>query len=84
MDVVFSAADSITVLHRADLIAEGASADIRANSEVRRVYLGRAGERSCSRRRRDQHLYGLSRALFDVSITVEHGQVSACGTQRRG
>ena len=40
MDVVFSAADSITVLHQGRVIAEGAPADIRANSEVRRVYLG--------------------------------------------
>ena len=40
MDVVFSAADSITVLHQGRVIAEGAPADIRANNEVRRVYLG--------------------------------------------
>ena len=45
MDVVFSAADRIIVLHQGRVIAEGAPQAIRANDEVRRVYLGaeRAG-----------------------------------------
>ena len=40
MDVVFSAADRIAVLHQGRVIAEGAPEEIRANDEVRRVYLG--------------------------------------------
>lgn len=40
MDVVFSIAQKIAVLHQGKLIAEGAPADVRSNAEVRRVYLG--------------------------------------------
>ena len=40
MDVVFSTADRIAVLHQGRVIAEGAPEAIRANDEVRRVYLG--------------------------------------------
>ena len=40
MDVVFGTADRILVLNRGRLIAEGAPADIRANAEVRAIYLG--------------------------------------------
>ena len=40
MDVVFDLADRISVLHFGQLIAEGASDEIRANSEVQRAYLG--------------------------------------------
>ncbi len=40
MDVVFSIARKIAVLHQGRLIAEGAPADVRADREVRRVYLG--------------------------------------------
>ncbi|MHA1108539.1 MAG: ABC transporter ATP-binding protein, partial [Alphaproteobacteria bacterium] len=40
MDVVFSLADRITVLVNGQAIASGAPADIRANLEVRRAYLG--------------------------------------------
>jgi len=40
MDVVFSIAQKITVLHQGRVIAEGAPAEVRADSEVRRVYLG--------------------------------------------
>ena len=40
MDVVFSIAERISVLHLGRLLAEGRPADIRANAEVRRVYLG--------------------------------------------
>ena len=42
MDVVFSIAERIAVLHFGRLIAEGAPAQIRANPEVQRVYLGEA------------------------------------------
>jgi branched-chain amino acid transport system ATP-binding protein len=40
MEVVFSIAQKITVLHQGRVIAEGAPADVRADAEVRRVYLG--------------------------------------------
>ena len=42
MDVVFSIAERIAVLHFGRLIAEGVPAEIRANPEVQRVYLGEA------------------------------------------
>ncbi|HEX3175807.1 MAG TPA: ABC transporter ATP-binding protein [Methylomirabilota bacterium] len=40
MAVVFSIAQKITVLHQGRVIADGAPADVRADAEVRRVYLG--------------------------------------------
>src|SRR6202012_4626730 len=40
MDVVFEHSDRILVLHRGRLIAEGTPAEVRANPEVRAVYLG--------------------------------------------
>jgi branched-chain amino acid transport system ATP-binding protein len=40
MEVVFSIAQKIAVLHQGRLIADGAPAEVRANPEVRRVYLG--------------------------------------------
>jgi branched-chain amino acid transport system ATP-binding protein len=40
MDVVFSIAEAITVLHQGRIIAEGTPADVRGDASVRRVYLG--------------------------------------------
>jgi branched-chain amino acid transport system ATP-binding protein len=40
MEVVFSIAQKITVLHQGRVIANGAPAEVRADPEVRRVYLG--------------------------------------------
>ncbi|HEY4910927.1 MAG TPA: ABC transporter ATP-binding protein, partial [Methylomirabilota bacterium] len=40
MRVVMTISDRISVLHRGELLAEGAPADIRANPEVQAVYLG--------------------------------------------
>ena len=43
MEVVFSIAQKITVLHQGRVIADGAPTEVRANAEVRRVYLGERG-----------------------------------------
>lgn len=40
MDVVFSIAQKIAVLHQGRLIAEGSATEVRGDREVRRVYLG--------------------------------------------
>jgi branched-chain amino acid transport system ATP-binding protein len=40
MEVVFSIAHRITVLHQGRVIADGSPADVRRDPEVRRVYLG--------------------------------------------
>jgi branched-chain amino acid transport system ATP-binding protein len=40
---VFKLADSITVLHRGRVIADGAPAAVRSNPEVRQAYLGESG-----------------------------------------
>jgi len=40
MEVVFSIAQKITVLYQGRIIADGPPADVRADPEVRRVYLG--------------------------------------------
>jgi branched-chain amino acid transport system ATP-binding protein len=40
MDVVWSVADRILVLHQGRVIAEGLPAEVRANPGVQRVYLG--------------------------------------------
>jgi branched-chain amino acid transport system ATP-binding protein len=40
MDVVFGIAEKIAVLHQGRLLAEGTPAEMRADPEVRRVYLG--------------------------------------------
>jgi branched-chain amino acid transport system ATP-binding protein len=44
MDVVFAAARHITVLHQGAVLAEGPPAEVRANPEVQRVYLGQPPE----------------------------------------
>jgi len=43
MDVVFAAADRITVIHQGRILAEGAPAAIRANARVQEIYLGGGG-----------------------------------------
>jgi branched-chain amino acid transport system ATP-binding protein len=40
MDVVFAVAERIMVLHQGRVIAEGSPAEVRANRDVQRVYLG--------------------------------------------
>ncbi len=43
MDVVFTHADRLLVLDRGRMLAEGSPAEVRANSQVRDVYLGHQG-----------------------------------------
>ena len=45
MDVVFAVARRITVLHQGAVLTEGPPADVRANAEVQRVYLGLSPDR---------------------------------------
>jgi branched-chain amino acid transport system ATP-binding protein len=40
MEVVFSIAQRVFVLHQGHVIAEGTPAEVRVDPEVRRVYLG--------------------------------------------
>ena len=40
MEVVFAIAEKITVLHQGRVLAEGTPAEVRADPEVRRIYLG--------------------------------------------
>jgi branched-chain amino acid transport system ATP-binding protein len=40
MDVVFSIADRIIVLHHGSVLADGKPAEVRQDTQVRRVYLG--------------------------------------------
>ncbi len=40
MQVVFAIAEKIAVLHQGRVLAEGTPAEVRADPEVRRVYLG--------------------------------------------
>jgi branched-chain amino acid transport system ATP-binding protein len=46
MDVVFAVARRITVLHQGAVLAEGVPLEVRANSEVQRVYLGQEKARA--------------------------------------
>ena len=50
MDVVFSVAERILVMHQGAIIAEGPPEAVRANSDVRRAYLGEARWRWRSKR----------------------------------
>ena len=40
MEIVLDLADTITVLNRGEVIAEGKPEEIRSNQEVQKVYLG--------------------------------------------
>ncbi len=42
MDVVFSVAEKITVLHQGAVLAEGAPEDVKNDPDVQRIYLGEA------------------------------------------
>jgi branched-chain amino acid transport system ATP-binding protein len=44
MDVAFSVAERVTVLHLGEILAEGTTDEIKNNEEVQRIYLGEEEE----------------------------------------
>ncbi|MDQ7829275.1 MAG: ATP-binding cassette domain-containing protein [Armatimonadota bacterium] len=88
MEVVFSTAHRVVVMHQGRTIAAGSPDQVRADPEVQRAYLG--GEeaeapavRSETAGRAGKPLlqaeglhtyYGLSHVLFDVSLQVREGE----------
>ena len=40
MDIVFSVADEITVLHQGAVVAQGTPQEIKSNEQVQQIYLG--------------------------------------------
>ncbi len=42
MDVVFTIADKITVLHQGQVLAEGKPEEVKDDPDVQRIYLGEA------------------------------------------
>jgi branched-chain amino acid transport system ATP-binding protein len=55
MDAVFAHADRILVLVRGEIIAAGTPDQVRADDEVKRVYLGTTGHRAALRARKAAH-----------------------------
>jgi branched-chain amino acid transport system ATP-binding protein len=55
MDAVFAHADRILVLVRGEIIASGTPEEVRADEEVKRVYLGTTGHKAALRARRATH-----------------------------
>jgi len=88
MEVVFSAAHRVVVMHQGRTIAAGTPEEIRQNPEVQRAYLG--GEEAEAVEGRPARppaagepllqvqgmhtYYGLSHVLFDVSFEVREGE----------
>jgi len=96
MDLVFSVADRITVLHRGAVVVEGTPDEVRGNSEVRKIYLGEgaagiSGRVAPAPARAAPMLevegvsagYGLGMVLHKVSLTVGAGEV-VCLLGRNG
>jgi branched-chain amino acid transport system ATP-binding protein len=52
MDAVFAHADRILVLVRGEIIAQGTPEEVRADAEVKRVYLGTTGHKAALRARK--------------------------------
>jgi branched-chain amino acid transport system ATP-binding protein len=52
MDAVFAHADRILVLVRGEIIAQGRPEEVRADEEVKRVYLGTTGHKAALRARK--------------------------------
>jgi len=55
MDAVFAHADRILVLVRGEIIAAGRPEEVRADAEVKRVYLGTTGHKAALRARKAAH-----------------------------
>jgi len=55
MDAVFAHADRILVLVRGEIIARGTPEEVRADEEVKRVYLGATGHKAALRARKAAH-----------------------------
>jgi branched-chain amino acid transport system ATP-binding protein len=52
MDAVFAHADRILVLVRGEIIAQGTPDQVRADEQVKRVYLGTTGQKAALRARK--------------------------------
>lgn len=96
MDLVFSIADRITVLHRGAVVAEGLPNEVRSNTEVRKIYLGEGTARASAPAQPaatggDPILtvagltagYGMGMVLHNVSLSVAEGEV-VCLLGRNG
>jgi branched-chain amino acid transport system ATP-binding protein len=55
MDAVFAHADRILVLVRGEIIAAGTPEEVRADEQVKRVYLGTTGHKAALRARKTAH-----------------------------
>jgi branched-chain amino acid transport system ATP-binding protein len=55
MDAVFAHADRILVLVRGEIIAQGPPEEVRADEQVKRVYLGTTGHKAALRARKTAH-----------------------------
>ncbi len=55
MDAVFAHADRILVLVRGEIIARGTPEEVRADEQVKRVYLGTSGHKAALRARKAAH-----------------------------
>ncbi|MCS7234887.1 MAG: ATP-binding cassette domain-containing protein [Armatimonadota bacterium] len=88
MEVVFSTAHRVVVMHQGRTIAEGTPGEVRSNPEVQRAYLGGEEAEAAEARTRTERsggpvmldvegvhaYYGLSHVLFDVSLQVQEGE----------
>jgi ABC-type branched-subunit amino acid transport system ATPase component/ABC-type branched-subunit amino acid transport system permease subunit len=91
MDRVFQLADRITAMNEGRVIAEGGPAEVRANAELQRVYLGDGAVRAAAARvertgvaaapiievEAINTFYGKSHVLHDVSFSVRENEVVA-------
>ncbi len=91
MDRVFQLADRITAMNEGRVIAEGSPAEVRANAELQRVYLGDGAVRAAAARVERARVtaapiievdaintfYDKSHVLHDVSFRVRENEVVA-------